>query len=102
MWQGYSRYPHSRRSALQRHCRRGDWKRILAGPQPDSIGERFTLDRLSADGVAGLNSRLLLQAAWTFQPHDVRVVAVRSASDFHGDQKPALQAQGADAQNFGC
>ncbi len=57
----------------------------LAGLQPDLLGERFVLDRLSADGITGLNARRLMLAAWSFQPKDVTVVAVRSAIDFHGD-----------------
>jgi tetratricopeptide (TPR) repeat protein len=60
----------------------------LAGLQPDILGERFALDRLSDAGIAGLNARRLLLAGWSFQPRDVRVVAVRCAFDFHGD--PAL------------
>ena len=40
----------------------------LAGLQPDILGERFVLDRLSDVGIAGLNARRLLLAAWHFQP----------------------------------
>ena len=58
----------------------------FGGLQPDILGERFILDRMSATGIAGLNARKLLFAAWSFQPEDLRVVAVRSAFDFHGDQ----------------
>src|SRR5206468_2624567 len=57
----------------------------FAGLQPDILGERFVLDRLSEIGIRGLNSRRLLQAAWSFQPKDVGVFAVRSAFDFQGD-----------------
>jgi serine/threonine protein kinase/tetratricopeptide (TPR) repeat protein len=57
----------------------------IAGLQPDILGERFVLDRLSADGITGKNARRLLLAAWSFQPNDVRVVAIRSAFDFKGD-----------------
>jgi tetratricopeptide (TPR) repeat protein len=57
----------------------------IAGLQPDILGERFLLDRLSADGIIGQNARRLLLAAWSFQPNDVRVVAIRSAFDFKGD-----------------
>jgi tetratricopeptide (TPR) repeat protein len=57
----------------------------LSGLQPDILGERFVLDRLSAGGVLGTQAKRLLRAAWMFQPHDVRIVAIRSASDFPGD-----------------
>ena len=59
----------------------------LAGLQPDILGERFVLERVSAKGIAGLNARRLLLAAWSFQPRDVGVVAARSAFDFHGHQE---------------
>ena len=57
----------------------------IAGLQPDILGERLVLDRLSADGITGQNARRLLLAAWSFQPKDVGVVAIRSAVDFYGD-----------------
>jgi serine/threonine protein kinase/tetratricopeptide (TPR) repeat protein len=57
----------------------------FAALQPDILGERFVLDRVSADGIAGLNARRLLLAAWSFQPRDVAVVTLRSAFDFRGD-----------------
>lgn len=58
----------------------------LAGLQPDILGERFVLDRLSEFGIAGQNARALLLAAWTWQPRDVRVVALRCILDFQGDR----------------
>ena len=60
----------------------------LAGLQPDILGERFILDRLSAAGIAGQNARALQLAAWSWQPSDVRVVALRCILDFAGD--PAI------------
>ncbi len=60
----------------------------LAGLQPDILGERFILDRLSAAGIAGQNARALQFAAWSWQPSDVRVVALRCILDFPGD--PAI------------
>jgi tetratricopeptide (TPR) repeat protein len=60
----------------------------LAGLQPDILGERFVLDRLSESGIAGQNARALLLAAWSWQPNDVRVVALRCIIDFPGD--PAI------------
>jgi tetratricopeptide (TPR) repeat protein len=57
----------------------------FAGLQPDILGERFMLDRVGADGIAGLNAQRLLLAAWSFQPRDVAVVTLRSAFDFHRD-----------------
>lgn len=57
----------------------------LAGLQPDILGERFVLDRLSEEGIAGQNARALLLAAWSFQPRDVAVMALRCVRDFHGD-----------------
>lgn len=56
----------------------------LAGLQPDILGERFVLDRLSESGIAGLNARALLLAAWSWQPSDVRIVALRCILDFQG------------------
>ncbi|MFL6310794.1 MAG: SMEK domain-containing protein [Terriglobales bacterium] len=58
---------------------------FIPGLQPDILGERFVLDRLSAGGVSATQAQRLLRAAWTFQPQDVRIVAIRSASDFPGD-----------------
>lgn len=59
---------------------------VLSGFQPDILGERFLLDRLCADGIAGLNALRVLRAGWMFQPQDVRVVAVRSTADFPEDK----------------
>jgi tetratricopeptide (TPR) repeat protein len=59
---------------------------FLPGLQPDILGERFILDRLSAGGLSASQAHRLLRAAWTFQPEDVRVVALRLASDFPGDE----------------
>lgn len=64
-------------------ARRGSF---LSGLQPDILGERFILDCLSASGRSASQAHRLLRAAWTFQPADVRVVAVRSASDFPRDR----------------
>lgn len=61
----------------------------LAGFQPDILGERLVLDRLSESGIAGQNARALLLAAWSFQPRDVGVVALRCVFDFQGD--PSIQ-----------
>ncbi|XZE44052.1 SMEK domain-containing protein [Pirellulaceae bacterium SH467] len=61
----------------------------LAGLQPDILGERLVLDRLSESGIAGQNARALLLAAWSFQPRDVGVVALRCVFDFQGD--PSIQ-----------
>jgi tetratricopeptide (TPR) repeat protein len=57
----------------------------LPGLQPDILGERFVLDRLSASGIAGQSARALLLAAWSWQPSDLRIVALRCIVDFHGD-----------------
>lgn len=57
----------------------------FAGLQPDLLGERYLLDRLTAPGLAGESARRLLVAAWSFQPDDFGVVAIRTASDFQGD-----------------
>lgn len=61
----------------------------LAGLQPDILGERFILDRLPIVGIAGQNARALQLAAWSWQPSDVRVVALRCILDFPGD--PAIR-----------
>jgi tetratricopeptide (TPR) repeat protein len=58
----------------------------LAGLQPDVLGERFLLDRVSAKGIAGFNARRLLRAAWSFQPKGVGVITIRSAFDFPEDE----------------
>jgi tetratricopeptide (TPR) repeat protein len=58
---------------------------LLSGLQPDILGERFLLDCLSAGGLSATRARRLLRAAWMFQPEDVQIVAIRSASDFPGD-----------------
>jgi len=60
----------------------------LAGLQPDILGERFILDRLAIVGIPGQNARALQLAAWSWQPSDVRVVALRCILDFPGD--PAI------------
>lgn len=60
----------------------------LAGLQPDILGEQFILDQLSAAGIAGQNARALQLAAWSWQPSDVRVVALRCILDFPWD--PAI------------
>jgi tetratricopeptide (TPR) repeat protein len=60
----------------------------LPGLQPDILGERFVLDRLCASGIAGQNARALLLAAWSWQPSDLRIVALRCIVDFQGD--PAI------------
>ncbi len=58
----------------------------LAGLQPDILGERFLLDRLSESGIDGQNARALLLAGWSWQPNDVQVVALRCNLDFPGDR----------------
>jgi tetratricopeptide (TPR) repeat protein len=58
---------------------------ILAGLQPDILGERFVLDRLSAVAGADANAKRLVQVAWTLQPEDLCDFIVRAASDFPGD-----------------
>jgi tetratricopeptide (TPR) repeat protein len=58
----------------------------FAGLQPDVLGERYILDRLSANGVAGRTARRLLLSAWSFQPRDLGVVAIRARVDFPGEQ----------------
>jgi tetratricopeptide (TPR) repeat protein len=59
---------------------------FLSGLQPDILGERFVLDRLSEGGVSAIQAQRLLRAAWMFQSRDVGIVAIRSASDFPGDK----------------
>jgi hypothetical protein len=48
----------------------------LPGLQPDILGARFILDGLSIVGVAGQDARALQLAAWSWQPSDVRIVAL--------------------------
>jgi hypothetical protein len=45
----------------------------FAGLQPDILGERYLLDRLTAPGLASESARRLLLAAWSFQPDDLVV-----------------------------
>ncbi len=58
---------------------------VLAGLQPDILGERFVLDRLTAGGGASQVAKRLLAAAWRVQPDDLCEFVVRAASDFPGD-----------------
>lgn len=58
---------------------------ILAGLQPDILGERFVLDRLTGGGGAAEAARRLLSAGWALQPDDLCDFVVRTASDFPGD-----------------
>jgi tetratricopeptide (TPR) repeat protein len=67
----------------------GGIEETLSGLQPDILGERFILDRLSIAGIAGQNARTLQRAAWSWQPSDVRVVAIRCVLDFPSD--PAIR-----------
>lgn len=67
-------------------CSAGGAGTTLAGLQPDILGERFLLDRISKPGISGQNARALLLAAWSWQPNDVRVVALRCSLDFPEDR----------------
>lgn len=58
---------------------------MFAGLQPDILGERFLLDRLTAGGVVGESAKRLLLAAWLLQPDDLSDFVVRTASDFPTD-----------------
>jgi tetratricopeptide (TPR) repeat protein len=57
----------------------------LPGLQPDVLGERLALDRLTAGGGLGRVARRLLLVAWSIQPDDLCDFAVRAASDYPGD-----------------
>ncbi|HVV48972.1 MAG TPA: hypothetical protein VHO06_04885 [Polyangia bacterium] len=61
----------------------------LAGLQPDILGERFVLDRLTAGDGSHFAARKLLVVGWKIQPDDVCDFVVRTASDFPGD--PGLE-----------
>jgi tetratricopeptide (TPR) repeat protein len=63
----------------------GGVEATLSGLQPDILGERFILDKLSLAGIAGQNARRLQVAAWSWQPDDVRTVVLRCLLDFPGD-----------------
>jgi tetratricopeptide (TPR) repeat protein len=58
---------------------------ILSGLQPDLLGERFVLDRLTAESGVGRAARRLLIVAWKLQPNDLSDFIVRAASDFPDD-----------------
>ena len=58
---------------------------MLAGLQPDILGERFLLDRLKGGSGVDEKTKRLLVAVWTFQPDDLCDFVVRTASDFPGD-----------------
>ena len=58
---------------------------ILAGLQPDILGERFVLDQLAVRGGFVESAKRLVRAAWAFQPDDFCDFVVRAASDFPGD-----------------
>jgi tetratricopeptide (TPR) repeat protein len=61
---------------------------MFSGFQPDILGERFVLDRLStAGGLHGITKKLLL-AAWSLNPDDLCDFIIRAASDFPAD--PAI------------
>jgi len=62
----------------------------FAGLQPDILGERLFLDRLSATGVAGQTATRLLLAAWAFQPEDVSVAVIRACIDYRGEHRLGL------------
>jgi tetratricopeptide (TPR) repeat protein len=58
---------------------------MLAGLQPDILGERFLLDRLAVGGGVDDSTERLVRAAWSLQPDDLCDFVVRAASDFPGD-----------------
>jgi tetratricopeptide (TPR) repeat protein len=58
---------------------------MLAGLQPDMLGERFVLDRFAEGGGVGESAKRLLGAAWALQPDDLCDFVVRTASDFPTD-----------------
>jgi tetratricopeptide (TPR) repeat protein len=58
----------------------------LPGLQPDVLGERFVLDRLTAAGGASRVARRLLLAAWKVAPDDLCAFVVRAASDYPDDE----------------
>ncbi|MGH9476856.1 MAG: tetratricopeptide repeat protein [Terriglobales bacterium] len=61
---------------------------MLAGLQPDILGERLVLDRLGgASGPCGITRRLL-SAAWGLRPDDLCDFILRAVSDFPAD--PAI------------
>ena len=58
---------------------------MLAGLQPDILGERFLLDRIASGGGPDESTRRLVLAAWTLQSDDFCDLVIRAASDFPGD-----------------
>lgn len=63
---------------------------MLAGFQPDVLGERLVLDRLSiASALQGVTRRLLF-AAWGLEPDDLCNFILRTIADFPAD--PAVDA----------
>lgn len=58
---------------------------MLAGLQPDILGERYVLDRLAGGGGISEGAKRLLGAAWSLQPDDLCDFVVRTASDFPTD-----------------
>jgi hypothetical protein len=60
----------------------------LAGFQPDILGERLVLDRLSTPNAVDGITRKLLLAAWNLEPDDLCDFILRAASDFPAD--PAI------------
>jgi tetratricopeptide (TPR) repeat protein len=57
---------------------------ILAGLQPDILGERFILDQLAESHQYHV-ARRLVAAAWTIQPDGLCDFIVRASADFPGD-----------------
>jgi tetratricopeptide (TPR) repeat protein len=59
---------------------------LLAGLQPDVLGERFVLNQMVETGNSGLVARRLLAEAWTLQPDSLRDFILRAATDFYEDE----------------
>ncbi len=59
---------------------------LLAGLQPDILGERFVLDQIVEVGNVGSNVRRLLGEAWNLQPDSLRDFILRAATDFYEDE----------------
>ena len=57
----------------------------LPGLQPDIVGERFVLDCLAVNGIAGQPARRLLHVAATVQPDDLCAFIIRAVQDFPDD-----------------
>jgi tetratricopeptide (TPR) repeat protein len=59
---------------------------LLAGLQPDILGERFVLNQMVETGNSGVAARRLLVEAWTLQPDSLRDFILRAATDFYDDE----------------